>query len=312
MKWTFWILASFGVFCILGWVARGNTVSQELAIPPLMLIKNMDNVKTLPKNFRMSSGPWHESFGAAPSRAGLNNLKISGSAQFSEQGLNKLIETIPADKIIFVDLREESHGFLDGIAVGWYYNHNWEHRDMPEAAIEQIQALRLKEAAHRGYVSIFADKNSPEPQSLHLSQALTEKELISKLHTKAIEYVRFYVTDHHRPTDETVDAFVEFVKTIPQDVWVHFHCKAGRGRTTTFMTMFDMMHNAHNVSKEEIIKRQFWLGGVNLKHIQEEKLYKQAPSAERLKFIDKFYEYCKANPRFDVTWSTWVKLKSKG
>ena len=34
-----------------------------------------------------------------------------------------------------------------------------------------------------------------------------------------------------------VDYFIDFVENQPENTWLHFHCKAGAGRTTTFMIM---------------------------------------------------------------------------
>lgn len=59
-----------------------------------------------------------------------------------------------------------------------------------------------------------------------------------------LNYIRIPVQDRHGPDDDTVNAFVTFVKTLPEDVWLHFHCLAGEGRTTTFMVIYDILRNA--------------------------------------------------------------------
>ena len=66
-------------------------------------------------------------------------------------------------------------------------------------------------------------------------------------------YCRFPTTDHVRPRDTEVDAFVAFASTLPTDTWLHFHCRGGDGRTTTFLVMHDTMHNAPGVSIEDIL-----------------------------------------------------------
>ncbi len=58
-------------------------------------------------------------------RLGLETLSISGSAQFSREGLRQLQEKLAGKKLLVVDLRQESHGFLNGWPVSWYADHDW-------------------------------------------------------------------------------------------------------------------------------------------------------------------------------------------
>ena len=54
--------------------------------------------------------------------SGLSNLNISGSSQFTALSLLKLKENIRNSSklpIIDIDLRQESHGFINGNAISW-------------------------------------------------------------------------------------------------------------------------------------------------------------------------------------------------
>ncbi len=82
-------------------------------------------------------------------------------------------------------------------------------------------------------------------------------------------YQRFYIEDFHGPDQASVVKFVNFAKTIPDNTWLYFHCRAGRGRTTTFMSMYDMMKNAKQVTFDEIMDRQLALGGADLRDLPE-------------------------------------------
>ena len=67
------------------------------------------------------------------------------------------------------------------------------------------------------------------------------------------------------------------------------------------MAMYDMMRNYDNVSAEDIIKRQWLIGGMNLLEIDNN--YPE----ERIQFILKFYEYCRQNgPDYKILWSEWI------
>ena len=50
-------------------------------------------------------------------------LHISGSPQFSEQSLIKMLPQMQGE-VWIVDLRRESHGFVDGLPVSWYFIQN--------------------------------------------------------------------------------------------------------------------------------------------------------------------------------------------
>lgn len=97
-----------------------------------------------------------------------------------------------------------------------------------------------------------------------------------------------------------VDYFIELIKGESSNSWLHFHCKAGIRRTTTFMIMYDMIKNYKDVSAEEIINSQLALANFN------ETKAKDFYSKERAEFLNHFYEYCKANgDYFTVKWSKW-------
>jgi len=79
------------------------------AAMPVWLVQNSwDTAETVPAAFRKLSG----------------GLPASGSGQFSLIGLNKLKERIGRYDIIVVDLRDESHGFLNGLPVSWFQGEN--------------------------------------------------------------------------------------------------------------------------------------------------------------------------------------------
>jgi hypothetical protein len=46
-------------------------------------------------------------------------INAISSAQFSEDELQKLRQKYPNEKIVIVDLRQESHGFINGKPVSW-------------------------------------------------------------------------------------------------------------------------------------------------------------------------------------------------
>jgi protein tyrosine phosphatase len=99
------------------------------------------------------------------------------------------------------------------------------------------------------------------------------------------------------------------MKQIPQNQWLYFHCKGGKGRTTTFMAMVDMIHNAKQHSFEEILIRQQKLGGQNLLNLNPAKPLNNY-AAERLEFLNSFYQYCQQNNVGKTSWKVWVRKEA--
>ena len=221
-----------------------------------------------PRNFRMASDDWHVApEDEPPTREGLDNLRISGSAQCTAAGFASLYATLadaqgcasaaggagraafpaavaaPGAPIYDVDLRQESHGFADGLPVSWHKKNNLanEGKTPEEVALDEEERL----AGISGVATTFVprgktDKGRVEAVTFAPQNVQTEKEVAE---AAGFRYVRFYVTDRTQPDTETIEAFLDFVESLPGDAWLHFHCRAGHGRTTTFMAMYDMIRN---------------------------------------------------------------------
>jgi protein-tyrosine phosphatase len=121
----------------------------------------------------------------------------------------------------------------------------------------------------------------------------------SQLVTEAdMQYKRFAVKDNSAPTPDIVDEFVEFIKNKPDDIHLHFHCAAGKGRTTSFMVMYQAMKNNSNLTLEQLLSYQYNIGGVNLhdNNIQ-------------YNFLEDFCNYVQKNKdsNYSISYSQWIK-----
>jgi hypothetical protein len=249
-----------------------------------------------------------------PPRDGLSFLKMSGSSQFSEGGLKRIKDRLPGERVVVVDLREESHGLMNGIPVSWKGEHNWANRgkSLDEVLADEREKLDALLSKKKVSVTRILEKDDLEEfmeETPIVKTARTEQEVCK---AAGVGYLRIPVTDHCRPSDKTVDEFVKFYKGRPGDLWLHFHCKEGKGRTSTFLALCDMMHNAKKVSFDDIVQRQHLLGGTNLLALIPPESWKYQPSSERAQFVRKFYEYCKVNSDgYRTGWSAWLYKKEK-
>ena len=261
-----------------------------------LVVDLVGNVDSLPKNFRKTTDLSAIKDMKDLNLTGLDKLNISGSSQFSVKNLPMLIDAIGTKlPITVIDLRQESHGFINEYAVSWADEKNNANVGLTREQVLMDEIEKLKSIKLNEPVTFY---NHPKLTVIP-TKVQNEKYLVS---TKGLSYRRVTVRDGGIPTDDMVDFFVDVVKALPKNSWLHFHCKQGIGRTTTFMVMYDMMKNYKSVSAEDIIKRQLALA--NFKESTTESFYNK----ERMDFLNKFYEYCKANgDKFEVKWSQWKK-----
>lgn len=230
----------------------------------------------LPDNFRKSTDNIpNKNLYKDINTTGLNTLNISGSSQFSHEGFNTLIKSIGENyKIIDIDLRQESHGFINGEPINWPHIYS-----SPESTLQEITAAENKKL---NSISI----NKPVTYSNLPCKTVIPKIVINEetfIKEKNMIYMRFPVIDGSIPTQEIVDKFIDFLKNQPENSWLHFHCKAGIGRTTTFMTMYDIYKNGKTIPLEDIINRQVALAKMG----EDEK--NSFLSQKRIEFLTNFY-----------------------
>lgn len=235
---------------------------------------------------------------------GLANLKCSGSAEPSGEGFVALRKSFKNKKVIVVDLREESHGFLNKLyPVSWYlFLYNWGNAGKSLTNIKADESTKLQSLINKD-IKLTGKNKKQYSTDISVKQVNSEEELAN---INNLSYIRFPVRDRAYPTDAIIDEFVLYVTKMPKDdTWFHFHCKEGKGRTTTFMVMFDMMHNADKVSFDDIIRRQYLIGGADLTEKKDDPVL-QKLSNERLVLLKKFYDYCK-NKNFLIPFSSFKK-----
>lgn len=256
-------------------------------------IIDSSNTEQLPKNFRMCNSYIKDD--AVEDLSGLSDLNISGSGQFSENSLDMIKNKIGSNSIIIVDLKQEDHGFINGTPISWVNKKNTSNKGLTKEQILDNENNKLSGIENNKEISIQNQKLIP-------TKVQNENELVEN---KGMSYIRIPVTDKEKPSDDMVDYFVQFVQSLPQNTWVHFHCEEGLGRTTTFMTMYDIMKNAKKVNLEDIMNRQVLIGGQDL---LDDKINTSTNAEERAEFIKKFYEYSlENNNNFKITWSQWLK-----
>ena len=262
----------------------------------------------------------------------ISGAAASGSAEFSRSQFQAMIDqkavTLP---LVVVDLRQEPHGFLaleqplngeTDIAVGWFAERDWLNvaKGLPSITVDEDD--RLANASQTANLIVYdVTLKSPAEDGICTATPYTvqptgfysnEQTMVEAIPN--VSYVRFPTTDHCRPRDSEVDDFVAYEAALPSNTWLHFHCRAGDGRTTSFMVMHDIIHNAPGDPLETILTRQGpkGIGGIDLGSLpKNEDIFSYPFSVERVGFIQDFYTYVSEakSGGFKLTWSDWVTQK---
>ena len=253
-----------------------------------------------------------------PSRQGLDGLNISGSSRFSLRQLKALDDFVnqkaSGKTKVLIDLRSECHGFLNGHHVSWYGYINWSNIGKHRDEILQEEQQLFKDVIGKTVLAgkIGSSNNFVMTDSMWITvtadETKTEKEVMESM---GWEYRRVTALDHVFPNDETLDQFLEVYRELPENAWVHFHCQAGRGRTTMYMVFFDMLRNP-DVPMKDIFYRHAKLGGISLYYQGDranEQPWRVSLFTELYYLAPLLYDYVQANKAngYQVSWSEWKK-----
>ena len=251
-------------------------------------------------------------------RASVGNLYSSGSASPSLDTMYRLKKTYGKNHSVYlIDLRQETHLLVNGLPISIFYKQDAINWGKTPAEIHTHEINWSKQLAQAKQVTVntlsktkATFKGPKDPITLPIKTIQTEAQAA---HIAGLGYYRLYVPDYHPPTPLQVDYFLKLLQTLPPNAWLHFHCAAGKGRTTTFMVMRDILANAKKLPLEAIVKRQASIGGIDLLNPSKPSAYpwKSTYHAARRDFIRLFYRYVsEAYPR--LSFGTWVFKQPAG
>lgn len=254
-----------------------------------------------------------------PSRTGFDKLCISGSSRFSLKELEMLTDTINrvADgrTKVMIDLRGECHGLVNGAHMSWYGQNNWSNigRHREDIVAEEAAIFDSLPGKTITTAEISSD-NAYQPMDIADMEVTAELTMTER---QAVEqqgwtYYRVTALDHAFPSDEVIDQFLDIYRALPANAWLHFHCHKGNGRTTTFMSFYDMLRNP-DVPLKDILYRQALIGGGNLYYNGDDESAELAWRVplyqETNMLIPLLYDYVQDNRNngYQSSWSEWKK-----
>ena len=214
---------------------------------------------------------------------GLDKLSASGGPIMNFVTLKKKLGFV-TKPIIIVDGMKEHHGYIKDIPITFFGY----HRKKPDL---------------RYFFRRLFFTGTIQPQTAWIVQ---ESEVAQKY---GFGYANIKIDSKCVTPDVKVDEFVAYFDQAPENVWFHFHCRHGKGRTSIALVMFDIMKNAPEVALEDIVRRQYLLGSVNLSDTEQWRKNSTYPSKaleRRKKFIQEFYAFiCQRKAGGMQVWSDW-------
>ena len=243
-----------------------------------------------------------------PSGRGLSGTKMSGSGQFDEAQMDNIASEIRQyhdGDICIVDIRQESHLLINGESFSRYADRDWGNLGKDRNAVTIMEAELVETVTGESIEAYTLDenKNPEKPVTITAESVRTEKEAAE---AHGFEYYRLPCTDHVCPTPEVIDDFISFVKTLDDDTWLHFHCEGGKGRTTFFMALYDILQNP-DVSLKDIAYRQCEIGGNYILTASDES-WKSPYYAEKTQNVELIYQYAQENhdTGYTLSYSEWL------
>lgn len=303
---------------------KGYNAKEWRMEAPNKPIKSVDDIF----GFRWMGGPFRN-VGAdnelpdtnyVPTRKGMDKLYLSGSSRVSDKEMQVLLPWLKehaGDMPIYIlDLRQETHGYINGNHVSWYGYINWSNlgRSREYVMHEEdslFHSLRGKTVV-AGKISSSNNYVMSNAQNIlvDVDSAWTEKEMVEHY---GLRYERLAALDHVFPCDNVIDCFLEIYRSLPKPSWVHMHCQAGRGRTTLWMSFFDMLTNP-DLPMKDILYRQTQLGGTSMYYQgwrKGEQPWRVSLFTETSYLVPLLYDYVQENKDngYTRTWSEWKRDK---
>ncbi len=252
---------------------------------------------------------------------GLKHLWASASGVPSEDEFKIIAEKITKITntkhitIIDLDLREESHAYLNKNAITLNNQHDWINlgKTHQQSIIDEqnwIQTLENQSTVFDVLTKAqFKAGQYQDGINIPVISMISEQSAAEKA---GFNYIRLTISDHMAPRDEETNRFVLLIKQLPKNTWLHIHCRGGSGRSTTVFAMYDMLKNADKVSFNDIIMRQasvspfYDLSKIKRKDPDLTKYYQA-----RFAFLRYFYQYANASLHgYTGDWFDWIKQNS--
>lgn len=232
------------------------------------------------------------------------NLYASGLINFND--FEKNVKWDKSKKNLYVmNLLEEEPYYYQGRCLRWF-GLGYTPKDLGKIEPQK----KLKRTFYRWFVrqayQVPSNLDTPEGQKDLKSEEDIFRELGAHYFTPLMGNIEFLANQ------DFMDDVIRFFEQIPPDGILYIHCLHGKGRTTTFLVLYDIFRNGKQLKLEEITIRQHCFGREDVLDtvVWERGTWSQDGLNARKDLVERFYEYMNSPDGYPhQKWSQWFKSR---
>lgn len=225
---------------------------------------------------------------------GLNTLNAYGSAYIFYPELEKQFKD-NEKKIYVISLLKDEIYYYKGHCLRWYGMGYMKHDLGKDLFPNKVLKKTLINFIY----------GSPPIHDLSLLQ--TERQIVQSL--GGDYYIPFKNNINWLGNQNFVDEMVTFFESLPQNAHLYIHCAFGRGRTTTFLVLYDIFRNGKTVPLKDIANRHYCLGRENVLNttLWAKGTWTQEGLDARKELVERFYAYITDPLGYGhQSWTQWM------
>lgn len=101
---------------------------------------------------------------------------------------------------------------------------------------------------------------------------------------------------------------IKFFESLPKDAILYIHCAHGKGRTTTFLVLYDIFLHRKNLTLQQIADRHYCLGREDVMDTQlwDGGSWTEEALQARKNLVERFYQYMTSQDAYpEKPWPQW-------
>lgn len=231
------------------------------------------------------------------SLVGLADLNAHGSGFISYDELKNKFQN-EKSKIYVVSLLKDDIYYYNGLCLRWY-GMGYMKDDLGNEIFTK-----------KSFTKVIRRFIYGTPPIQDLSQIQTEREIVQSLGGEY--YLPMKGNENWIGNMNFVDDMIRFFESVTEKDQLYIHCAHGRGRTTTFLVLYDIFRNGKNVPLKDITQRQYCLGRENVLNtvLWDRGTWTQEGLDARKNLVERFYAYMTDPQGYGYqSWAQWVASK---
>lgn len=252
-------------------------------------------------NFRSTQDPFpakrlQDNYCRSANTEGLSDLNAYGSGVIYYKDFKEHFKNTPK-KIYLINLLNDDIYYYKDYCLRWY-GIGYMNRDLGEIIFTSSPLKVIYKTLIR---LVFGS-----PPSHDITQLKTERQIIEELGGHYYLPLKGHKGWLNNPN--FIDDLLRFFESIPDDGLLYVHCIHGKGRTTTFLVLYDIFRNGKKLPLQDITNRHYCLGRENVidTELWANGTWTQKALNARKNLIEKFYAYMTDPKGYGKkSWAEW-------